>query len=125
MHSFQALRLRASVALILAACASAPTAPVPKKTARYQDLVALFADWRAFQKPPIADGVPDYSPPAMAAQHRGLERYRVRLAEIDASGWPLTQQVDYHLLRAEMNGFEFDHRVLGGHRRVTLQQREL
>jgi len=112
MHSFQALRLRASVALILAACASAPTAPVPKKTARYQDLVALFADWRAFQKPPIADGVPDYSPTAMAAQHRGLERYRVRLAEIDASGWPLTQQVDYHLLRAEMNGFEFDHRVL-------------
>ncbi len=112
MHSFQALRLRASVALILAACASAPTAPVPKKTARYQDLVALFADWRAFQKPPIADGVPDDSPPAMAAQHRGLERYRVRLAEIDASGWPLTQQVDYHLLRAEMNGFEFDHRVL-------------
>jgi hypothetical protein len=112
MHSFQALRLRASVALVLAACASAPTAPVPKKTARYEDLVALFAEWRAFQKPSIADGVPDYSPSTMAGQHRGLDRFRVRLAEIDASGWPLTQQVDYHLLRAEMNGFDFDHRVL-------------
>ena len=73
MHSFQALRLRASVALILAACASAPTAPVPKKTARYQDLVALFADWRAFQKPRLADGVPDYGRWAMRDQHRAVQ----------------------------------------------------
>ncbi len=26
-------------------------------------------------------------------------------------GWPVAQQIDWHLVRAEMNGLEFDHRV--------------
>ena len=33
----------------------------------YQDLVTLFREWRAFQKPKLVDGVPDYSAAAMAA----------------------------------------------------------
>jgi hypothetical protein len=74
--------------------------------------VSLFADWRAFQKPKLVDGVPDYTAPAMAAQHREFARYRQRLAAIDPGGWPVNQQVDWHLVRAEMNGLEFDHRVL-------------
>ena len=48
----------------------------------------------------------------MAAQHRELAAYQRRLGEIDPSGWPVAQQVDYHLVRAEMNGLDFDHRVL-------------
>jgi len=31
---------------------------------------------------------------------------------MDASRWPIAQQVDLHLVRAEMNGLDFDHRVL-------------
>lgn len=30
----------------------------------------------------------------------------------DPSGWPVARQVDYHLVRAEMNGLDFNHRVL-------------
>jgi hypothetical protein len=48
----------------------------------------------------------------MAAQFRDLAGYRQRLAAIDPGGWPVARKVDYHLLRAEMNGLEFDHRVL-------------
>jgi hypothetical protein len=79
---------------------------------RYEDLVALFKDWRAFQRPKVVDGVPDYTAPAMAAQRNELDVYRRRLAAIDPSGWPIREQVDYHVVRAEMNGLEFDHRVL-------------
>jgi hypothetical protein len=79
---------------------------------RYEDLVALFPDWRSFQRPKLIDGVPDYSAAAMAAQHQGMASYRDRLAGIDPSGWPIPQQADYHLVRAEMNGLDFDHRVL-------------
>ncbi len=79
---------------------------------RYEDLLSLFADWRAFQKPKLVNGVPDYSAAAMAAQHRDLAAYRRRLAEIDPSGWPIPQQVDWRLVEAEMNGLDFDHRVL-------------
>jgi len=79
---------------------------------RYDDLVQLFTAWRAFQQPKLANGVPDYSPVAMAAQRRDLATYRRRLAAIDTAGWPTRAQVDYHIVRAEMNGLDFDHRVL-------------
>ena len=73
--------------------------------------MSLFTDWRAFQRPKIVNGVPDYTAAAMAAQHKALAGYQSRLAAIDAAGWPVPQQVDYHIVRAEMNGLEFDHRV--------------
>jgi hypothetical protein len=48
----------------------------------------------------------------MKEQWQGLPSYQKRLAAIDCSRWPVAQQVDYRLVRAEMNGLEFDHRVL-------------
>jgi hypothetical protein len=78
----------------------------------YDDLLTLFKDWRAFQKPKLVNGVPDYSARAMAAQHKELAAYRKRLEAIDRKGWPINQQVDWHLVRAEMNGLDFDHRVI-------------
>jgi len=48
----------------------------------------------------------------MGAQQKELEAYKARLAAIDPSGWPIPQQVDYQIVRAELNGLDFDHRVL-------------
>jgi hypothetical protein len=48
----------------------------------------------------------------MAAQQRELAEWQRRLKAIDATGWPIPQQVDWHIVRAEMNGLDFDHRVL-------------
>jgi hypothetical protein len=79
---------------------------------RHEDLVSLFTTWRTFQQPKLVDGVPDYSARAMAAQHRELATYQRRLAALDTSGWTTPAQVDYHIVRAEMNGLDFDHRVL-------------
>ena len=56
--------------------------------------------------------MPDYRAGAMAAQHRELATYRGRLEAIDPAAWPIPQQVDYHIVRAEMNGLDFDHRVI-------------
>jgi hypothetical protein len=87
------------------------TAAVPTQGG-YEDLVTLFREWRAFQKPKLVDGVPDYTAAVMAAQHRELAGWQRRLAALDGGGWPIPQQVDYHVVRAEMNGLDFDHRVL-------------
>jgi hypothetical protein len=81
-------------------------------SAGHPDLVALFIEWRAFQKPKVVNGVPDYTPAAMARQHGELEEYRRRLASLDPRSWPVWQQVDYQIVRAEMNGLDFDQRVL-------------
>ncbi|MFV1981537.1 MAG: hypothetical protein ACC655_10320, partial [Rhodothermia bacterium] len=78
----------------------------------YEDLVSLFQDWRAFQKPQLLDGIPDYSSGAMARQHGELARYRDRLVGIDTTGWSISNRVDYHLVWAEMNGLDFDHRLM-------------
>ena len=78
----------------------------------YEDLVALFADWRAFERPPMRDGAPDYTATTFARRHQELKAYQARLAAIDPSAWPVEQRVDYELVRAEMNGLDFDIRVL-------------
>jgi hypothetical protein len=78
----------------------------------YGDLVSLFKEWREFQEPEVIDGVPIYTAEAMAAQFEELDRWQARLQAIDPSGWPVSEQVDYHLVRAEMNGLEFAHRAL-------------
>jgi hypothetical protein len=51
----------------------------------------------------------EVSGPAVCDDHPG---YQDRLAAIDPGSWPIEQQVDYHLLRAEMNGLDFHLRVL-------------
>jgi len=82
------------------------------RTADYKQLVVLSREFRQFRRPVVRDGVPDYSPAAMKRQSRGLKAYRRRLEAIDSSGWPVAKEVDYHLVRAQMNGLEFDHRVM-------------
>lgn len=83
----------------------------------YADLVSLFREFHEFVKPNIINGVPDYTAEAMQKQWEELKTYRKRLMAIDTSGWSISQQVDYHILRAEINGLEFDHRVLHPWRR--------
>ncbi|MGH9317670.1 MAG: DUF885 family protein [Thermoanaerobaculia bacterium] len=89
-----------------------PASPGPPRSTRYEDLLSFFREWRSFQKPKLVDGVPDYTAGAMAAQQLELDTFRQRLTAIDPSGWPVAQQVDYHVVRAELNGLDFDHRVL-------------
>ncbi len=99
------------------AAASAPStagAPSPRVSIStdYRDLLQLFEDWRAFERPPTLDGAPDYSAAQTARRHAELKIYQARLRAIDPNGWPVPNQVDWHIVRAEMNGFDFNCRVL-------------
>jgi hypothetical protein len=40
-----------------------------------------------------------------------LKEFQSRLAAINIEDWPISQQVDYHLVRGEMNGMDFYQRV--------------
>jgi uncharacterized protein (DUF885 family) len=104
--------LARSASTLLAACAATHAASTPTRPAKYEELVSLFAEWRAFQKPKLVNGVPDYTPSAMSRQQSELADYRRRLSALAPRAWSIPQQVDFHLLRAEMNGLDFDHRVL-------------
>lgn len=106
-----------AVALVFAALATGCVIPpaatsTAAKSTRYEDLTMLFDEWRRFQQPKRVDGAPDYSNGAMTAQARDLPGFTNRLAAIDPTSWPIPQQVDYYIVRAEMSGLDFDHRVL-------------
>ena len=82
----------------------------------YEDLLGVFTEFRELQEVVAPDGTPDYSAAAMAAQHGHLGALQQRLTAIEgassASTWPVEQQADLLLVRAEMNGLDFYHRVM-------------
>jgi len=82
------------------------------KSSDYESLLLLFKEFRQFVRPKITQGIPDYTSPAMKKQQQELKELQQRLAEIDKDEWSKSQLIDYHLVRAEMNGLEFHHRIL-------------
>jgi hypothetical protein len=104
---------RSTIVCIFLACFVIFHTPAASATSsNYVDLVALFNEFREYQEPPISGGIPDYSPAAMEEKYRGLKEFQKRLAAFKIDDWPVWQQVDYHLVSAEMNAVYFHHRVL-------------
>jgi len=94
------------LSLFLAGAANA------QKAGDYDDLLNLFNEWREFEHPPLLDGAPDYTVSRFAERYPEFELLRARLNRYEIGGWPVTEQVDWHLVRAEMNGYDFNHRIL-------------
>lgn len=78
----------------------------------HDDLIALHQAWRKFEKPPERDGAPDYTAATFDARYQEYLQLRQKLDAMDVSQWPIPEQVDWHIVRAEMNGFDFNYRVL-------------
>lgn len=92
--------------------ADTPAASTASSGDSYDELLQLFEDWRAFERPPMLDGAPDYTAESFERRFAEFADYRQRLNDLDRSSWPVEQQVDWHMVRAEMNGFEFNHKIL-------------
>ena len=78
----------------------------------YRSLVELFNDWRDFEDPPRLNGAPDYTADRFKKDHRAFKDLQDRLTQIPIDDWPIPAQVDWHIVRAEMNGYDFNYRVL-------------
>ena len=78
----------------------------------FSDLEQLYTDWRKFEQPPTHRGAPDYRAATFTARRPQFEQLRQRLLAIDTTGWNIAEQVDWHLVWAEMNGYDFNERIL-------------
>jgi hypothetical protein len=78
----------------------------------YRELVELFNDWRDFENPPRLNGAPDYTADRFKKDHTAFKDLQKRLTQIAIDDWPIPYQVDWHVVRAEMNGYDFNYRVL-------------
>jgi hypothetical protein len=104
--------LFALVLLLIVFRCSKPVDTTIPPTKTHAELETLFQEWREFQHPPLKDGIPDYSVEAMKKQHAALPQWQQRLNNFDTTGWSVSQQVDWYIIKAEMNGLDFDHRVM-------------
>ena len=78
----------------------------------YSDLESLFNDWRNFENPSSLNGVPDYSQDQFDQSQKVFKLLKNRLYNIDTSHWPVNHKVDWHIVLAEMNGYDFNYRIL-------------
>jgi hypothetical protein len=77
-----------------------------------EELEVLFTDWRQFETPPLNNGAPDYSVETFRNRMPEFRKLRDRLNEIDKSKLVIKSKIDWTIIWAEMNGFEFNFRVL-------------
>ena len=78
----------------------------------YSELVDLFKEWRQFEQPPLRNGAPDYTVETFEKRWPVYIKLREKLKAFQIKDWPVDQQVDYHIVKAEMNGYEFNYHVL-------------
>ena len=104
------------LALVVGACAEADPDTTSVGAAAPGDgshaaLVDFFGEWRSFERPAFDGEVPDYTTPSMERRASDLPEWMAQLGAFDIDDWSTAEQVDWHILRAEMNGLSFDHAV--------------
>lgn len=78
----------------------------------YSDLVALFKEWRTFEKPPLLGGAPDYTIESFEKRWPRFKELQSGIKAIDTTNWHVENKVDWMIVWAEMNGYDFNHRIL-------------
>jgi hypothetical protein len=78
----------------------------------YDDLVDLFMEWRAFEKPPLLNGAPDYTDAAFNKRRPVFEGLKAQLNALDTTNWSIANRADWMIVWAEMNGYDFNDRIL-------------
>ena len=99
--------------LILISCSTTRDENTPKnKSLNYDDLIQLFNDWRNFENPPLLDGAPNYTKERFDNDQNKFIKLRERLNSFYIEEWPINKQIDWHIVKAEINGYDFNYRVL-------------
>ena len=84
----------------------------PLLAASHADLLAAYKSFRIGAAVPVRDGVPDFSPAAMAARQAHARASIAALAAIDTSNWPVAERADLLLALAEARSVDFQSTVL-------------
>lgn len=98
--------------IFLISCGPTENNPPVPSSKDYQDLVSLYQEWREFERPPVREGAPDYTKETFAQRWPEFQRLKAQLQAIDTTDWPVKEKVDWRIVWAEMNGYDFNHRIL-------------
>jgi hypothetical protein len=104
--------LQFTTLIILVFFLSADLRAQDKQSVDYQQLTELFKEWRTFEKPPLREGAPDYTAVTFEKRWSEFLKLREKLNAIDHANWSTEKQVDWRIVWAEMNGYEFNYKTL-------------
>jgi len=82
------------------------------KFSKHEELVNLFKDWREFEKPPLLNGAPDYTKKRFKEDQEKFLNLKNKLYSFEINNWKIADQIDWHIVKAEMNGYKFNYSVL-------------
>ena len=100
-----------AVAFTALALLPAPAARAQSSATR-DSLAQLSQAIRALREPAVANGVPDFSPAAVANWQRGLAELRTRHGRFATRDWPVPDRIDHILVGVQLDALDFDLRVL-------------
>lgn len=113
--------IKRTTLLLLAAAAMTTAAADDEVTHASPELLQLASEFRDFRSPLFrprtwrptrrVTGAPDYAA-VMRTQIEGLADFRRRLNALEYDGWPIHDQVDYLVLRSEMDDVYFEQHIL-------------
>ena len=112
MNKFKVMRQKIVLflfSIILLSCTDDKTAQNIDTSISLEE---LFNEWRAFEIPPLRNGVPDYTHETFERRADDFQKLRNTLEALAIDQWPIEDQIDWHILWAEMNGYEFNTKVL-------------
>lgn len=71
------------------------------------DLTDLFLATRELRQPRQKDGIPDYTDAAVEAQKTRLAELRAKFDRLDPQAWSQRDQIDYLIVRSELDTLEY------------------
>jgi len=83
-----------------------------KSSSDFSQLETLFTQWRAFEMAPLHALAPDYRKKTFEKRHVEWAQFKTQLLAFDKSQWTVPQQIDWFVMLAELNGYEFNDKVL-------------
>jgi len=100
------------VSFFLITCQSGDTTPDRIIDFSYENLADLFLEWRDFESPPFKNGAPDYTSQGFSERRTEFKELQNKLMQFDTTQWTIEQKVDWYIIWAEMNGYDFNTRIL-------------
>ncbi len=99
----------ASVGFFVLLLAGSYAVPAVSQTAASpQDaLIQIFQAAQDLRQPDIVEGIPDFSAAAVERQKAGLAELRSRFDDLDPTGWEMSDQVDYLIVRSELDMLDY------------------
>ncbi len=93
------------MALLLFSC-------ITKSATDFSELEQLFMEWRAFEVAPLHQLAPDYRAATFKQRQPQWAQFKKQLLAMDRSGWTVPQEIDWFVVLAELNGYQFNQQVL-------------